>query len=87
MQGTCQRRDKYNCVAGQYHSGLCCGYKERACCLKYGNHSENVDIKFSVGVVVVVIVRQLDLQLHVQSVSIISKVVSSNLAHGEVSSI
>jgi len=37
--------------------------------------------------VVVVIVWQLDLQLHVQSVPNITKVVSSNTVHGEVYSI
>jgi len=36
------------------------------------------------GAVVVVIVLKLDLQLPVQSVSITTKVVSSNLVHGEV---
>ena len=37
------------------------------------------------GTVVVVIVWQLDLQLHVQSVPITTKTVSSNSVHGEVS--
>jgi len=36
------------------------------------------------GAVVLVIVLQLDLQLPVQSVLIITKVVSSNPVHGEV---
>ena len=36
------------------------------------------------GAVVVVIVWQLDLQLHVQSVHITTKVVSSNPTHSEV---
>jgi hypothetical protein len=40
-----------------------------------------------IGTVVVVIVWQLDLQLPVQSVPIITKVVSSNPIHGEVYSI
>jgi len=36
------------------------------------------------GVAVVVLVWQLDLQLPMQSVAITTKVVSSNLAHGEM---
>ena len=43
--------------------------------------------KFKWGAVVVVIVWLLDLQLPMQSVPIITKVVSSNRAHGEVYSI
>jgi hypothetical protein len=47
-----------------------------------------VAIKIQIwGAVVVVIVWQLDLQLPVQSVPIITKVVSSNPIHGEVYSI
>ena len=42
---------------------------------------------FQQGTVMVVIVWQLDLQLPVQSVSITTKVVSSNPVHGEVYSI
>ena len=65
-----------------------------------GRHMQfDVDIRFEVlcvyrtyiyiifGAVVVVIIWQLDLQLHVQSMFITTKVVSSNPTHGEVHSI
>ena len=58
------------------------------------HYSSNVDVYLCLlyteddwlieGTVVVVIVWQLDLQLHVQSVHITTKVVSSNTVHGEV---
>ena len=44
-------------------------------------------ITFGMGAIVVMIVWQLNLQLPVESVPITSKVVSSNLVHGEVYSI
>ena len=44
----------------------------------------DIDLEYQKEAVVVVIVWQLDLQLPVQSVPIITKVVSSNPAYGEV---
>ena len=44
----------------------------------------SVGFKVAVGAVMVVIVRQLDLQLPMQSVSIPTKVVNFNPVHGEV---
>ena len=44
-------------------------------------------ITFGMGAIVVMIVWQLNLQLPVESVPITTKVVSSNLVHGEVYSI
>ena len=46
-----------------------------------------INVKFSPGAIMVVIVWLLDLQLPVQSVPITTKVVSSNSVHGEVYSI
>ena len=51
---------------------------------KYIHYSK---LQFLKGAVVVVIVWYLDLQIPVQSVSITTKIVSSNPAHGEMYSI